>query len=321
MALKGGCLCDNRERLGAYICLFEARGEFFREFPEERREFAPHIGAVDVNGGGLLDGMAFCPGALAPHLGTAKPPRAVVDSLSGTWAQNALQDIAGCRGGFAYRVNAEAEQFFGTPTADSEESANRQRVKFFRQFLGPERVDFIRLLKVARHLGEKLIFADADIDREAEGLPDFCLNGRRTGANRGFFLPAVRETLTHIEKGFINRELFDRGTVATQNFEKGCGATPVIGEVCGDQHKPGTGTAGATHGLAAVYAKALGGNRGGCHDAVARGDIARDGRGNGSEVNAVRILFEPLECAPGQKRRVHINMKNNAGQARPPFEN
>ena len=282
MALKGGCLCDNRERLGAYICLFETRGEFFREFPKEWWEFAPHIGAVNVNGGGLLDGMAFCPGALAPHLGTAKPPRAVVDSLSGTGAQNALQDIAGCRGGFAYRVNAEAEQFFGTPPADPEESANRQRVKFFRQFLGPERVDFIRLLKVARHLGEELIFADADIDREAEGLPDFCLNGRRTGANRGFFLPAVSEALAHIEKGFINRELFDRRTVAVQNFEEGCGATPVIGEVCGDQHKPGTGTAGATHGLAAVYAKALGGNRGGCHDAVARGDIARDGRGNRS---------------------------------------
>ena len=118
VVLKGGCLCDNRERLGAYICLFEARGEFFRESPEERWEFAPHIGAVNVNGGGLLDGMAFCPGALAPHLGAAKPPRAVVDSLTGARPQNALQDIAGCRGGFAYRVNAEAEQFFGTPTAD-----------------------------------------------------------------------------------------------------------------------------------------------------------------------------------------------------------
>ena len=282
MALKGGCLCDNRERLGAYICFFEARGEFFREFPEERRKFAPHVRAVNVNSGGLFDGMAFCPGALAPHLGAAKPPRAVVDSLSGIGAQNALQDIAGCRGGLAYRVNAEAEQFFGTPPADPEESANRQWVKFFRQFLGPERVDFIRLLKVARHLGKELVFADTDIDREAEGLPDFCLNVRCTGANRGFFLPAVSEALAHIEKGFINRELFDRRTVAVQNFEEGCGVTPIIGEVCGDQHKPRTDTAGATHGLAAVYAAAFGGNRGCCHDAVARGDIARDGRGNRS---------------------------------------
>ena len=254
-------------------------------------------------------------------LRSAKPPRTVVDSLSGARPQNALQDIAGCRGGLAYRVNAETEQFFGTPPADPEESANRQRIKFFRQFLGPERVDFIRLLKVARHLGKELVFADADIDREAEGLPDFRLNGRRTGADCGFFLPAVSEALAHIEKGFINRELFDRRTVAAQNFEEGCGATPVIGEVCGDQHKPRTDTAGATYGLAAVHAEALGGNRGSRHDTVARGDIARDGRGDGSEVNAVRILFEPLECTPGQKRRVHVNMKNDAGQARPPFEN
>ena len=151
-----------------------------------------------------LHRVAFCPGALAPHLGAAKSPRTVVDSLSGTRPQTALQDIAGRRGGFAYRVNAEAEQFFGAPPADAEERANRQRVKFFGQFLGPERVDFVRLFKVARHLGEKLIFADADIDREAEGLPDLRLNGCGTGANRGFFPPAIREALAHIEKGLVD---------------------------------------------------------------------------------------------------------------------
>jgi len=101
-------------------------------------------------------------------------------------------------------VNAETQQFFGASAADPEEGAYGERVEFGGEFLGPERVDFIRLLKVARHLGEKLVFADADIDREAEGLSDFCLNGRRTRAYRGFFPPSVREARAHIEKGLVD---------------------------------------------------------------------------------------------------------------------
>ena len=104
----------------------------------------------------------------------------------------------------------------GGGASDEQQIADRQRPHFSLDLFREQRMHLVRLLKVARHLGAKLIASDPDIDRKAKFLPDpvFQLIGERDRIGIHMFCPC------HVHKAFVDRKLLDdRRITAADIFE------------------------------------------------------------------------------------------------------
>lgn len=172
--------------------------------------------------------------------------------------------------------------------------------------MGEQRVAFIRLLEIRGHLGQQLVGGHADVDGEAQLVPDALPDP--VGHLQG--LPEEMDGLGHVEENLIDAEFLMIRGVGLQKLHHPVGALDIVVKAGGYHGQLRTFAQGLSQGFAGGDPVLLGEGGLGQHDAVAALGIAAHGRGDGAQVQGLRVRVQPVHGLPAEKCRVYINMKD-----------
>ena len=208
----------------------------------------------------------------------------------------------------ADRINARFPQPVCRMSADQKQLPHRHRPELARDLVFKERMRFVGLFHVARHLGKQLIVRDTDIDRKPklrpDALPDRCCRAQR-----------VRPELPHaghVKITFIDRGLLEHRRIISADRDKAPRALFIPCPVRRRDNKFPAFLHRHRRRLSGMDAEFRGRNRLCGDDARTEPRISADNRG---DIPQITLPFpQTLYRRPRKKRAVYIHMENQ-----PPF--
>lgn len=165
-------------------------------------------------------------------------------------------------------------------------------------------MDLVRLFKVAGHLRQQLVLADANVHREAQGFFDFVFDPVRQLQGVGIDQLGV----VKVAEALVDGHLLHHGGVILADCDEGPGVLHVELEIRLGQHQLRALPQGHCHWLAGGDFEFFGRDGLGQDDASALLRVPADGRGDQPQIRLP--LGYPPRRLPAQVSAVHIDMKN-----------
>ena len=175
---------------------------------------------------------------------------------------------------------------------------------------------FVRLLKIRSHFCQNFIGRDSNVDRKTKvfinivaDISSALFRGRKTGSDRGI-----------VQKTFIYTDLLDFRRQGAEKADKLLAVTAVRIVIGRNDRKGWAFFQGICHRLCGVNMIPVFRRQRLCqNNAVAGLPVAADDGGDHPDIHTVRVLFQKIDRAPAQIRRININMKDNTLHEKSPF--
>ena len=228
---KFRCLDNDIDRKRPDSVRLKPLRDAVRQLSNNGQTYGFIVGIAYVLAGRRLIGVTLCLLADGFDRRSADTVCIIVQILCALVSENTSKKPHIGLGKFPYGPNPHTGKLLSGLTPAAEKAADRKRPELCLNLIRVERVYFIRLLKVTRHLGQDLVRGYSDVYSKTQSIADLILympcRAERVRLTVLDLRSEQMRGVSHIEKSLINGYLLDFIRIFFQNTDKISGVLAV----------------------------------------------------------------------------------------------